>query len=113
MPEARIILSQATAYLATAPKSNAAILAIDEAMEDVKQGRVLPVPDNLKDAHYRGAERLGHTGYRYAHDFEGHFVDQEYAPTSKIYYRPSSEGYEETIRRRMEQWAARRGKERP
>jgi putative ATPase len=113
MPEARIVLSQATAYLATAPKSNAAILAIDEAMEDVKQGRVLPVPDHLKDAHYRGAERLGHTGYRYAHDFEGHFVDQEYAPTSKIYYRPSSEGYEETIRRRMEQWAARRGKERP
>jgi putative ATPase len=108
MPEARIILSQATTYLATAPKSNAAILAIDEAMKDVVEGRVLPVPLHLRDAHYGGAKELGHAGYQYAHDHPGHFVDQEYVPTSKVFYRPTDQGYEETIRRRMEAWESRR-----
>lgn len=108
MPEARILLAQATAYLATAPKSNAAIVAIDEAMEDVERQPLLPVPMHLRDAHYAGAERLGHTGYQYAHDGPGHFVDQDYAPTSKAYYRPSDQGYEDTIRRRMELWDSRR-----
>ena len=109
MPEARIILAQATTYLATAPKSNAAYLAIDKAMADVEQGRVLPVPRHLRSAAYKGAERLGHTGYQYAHDFEGHFVDQEYLPTSARYYEPVEAGYEGVIRKRLEEWAGRRG----
>ncbi|NLE67040.1 MAG: replication-associated recombination protein A [Lentisphaerae bacterium] len=108
MPEARIILSQATTYLATAPKSNASYLAIEKAYSDVKEGRVLPVPAHLRDTHYRGAEKLGHKGYRYAHDFDGHFVDQEYVPTDKVYYAPTDQGYEESLRRRLEAWRARR-----
>jgi putative ATPase len=105
MPEGRIILSQATTYLATAPKSNAAYVAITKALEDVENGRVLPVPKHLRSASYKGAERLGHTGYRYAHDFAGHYVAQEYMPTSAVYYEPTHEGYEETIGKRMAQWA--------
>ena len=108
MPEARLVLAQATTYLATAPKSNAACRAIDAALKDVEEGRVLPVPPALRGTGYRGAERLGHTGYKYAHDYEGHFVDQEYAPTSKVYYEPGAQGYEEVIRRRMDDWEARR-----
>lgn len=108
MPEARIVLSQATTYLATAPKSNAAIVAIDKAMGDVESGRVLPVPKHLRDAHYAGSKRLGHTGYQYAHEGEGHFVVQEYVPTSATYYEPTREGYEETISKRMAAWEARR-----
>ena len=110
MPEARILLSQATTYLATAPKSNAAYLAIDEALEDVKSGKVLPVPLHLRDGTYKGAKELGHTGYQYAHDHPGHFVPQEYAPTDKAYYRPTSNGYEEVIGRRMAGWDARRNR---
>jgi putative ATPase len=110
MPEARIILAHATTYLATAPKSNAAYLAIEKALADVKEGRVLPVPRHLRDANYRGAERLGHTGYRYAHDYEGHFVDQEYIPTSAVYYEPTQQGYEEVIAGRMERWKAAKKK---
>ncbi|MEI6563998.1 MAG: replication-associated recombination protein A [bacterium] len=106
MPEARIVLAQATTYLATAPKSNAAYLAIDKALADVENGRVLPVPKHLRSASYKGAEKLGHTGYQYAHDFEGHFVDQEYMPTSAVYYEPGTAGYEDVIRKRMAQWAA-------
>ncbi len=108
MPEARLVLAQATTYLATAPKSNAACRAIDAALKDVEEGRVLPVPPALRGTGYRGAERLGHTGYKYAHDYEGHFVDQDYAPTSKVYYEPGAQGYEEVIRRRMDDWEARR-----
>jgi putative ATPase len=108
MPEARIVLSQATTYLATAPKSNAAVVAIDKAMGDVESGRVLPVPAHLKDAHYAGAKRLGHTGYQYAHEGDGHFVVQEYLPTSAVYYEPTHEGYEDTIARRLAAWDERR-----
>lgn len=108
MPEARIILAQATTYLATAPKSNASYLAIDKAMADVENGRVLPVPRHLRSASYKGAERLGHTGYQYAHDFDGHFVDQEYIPTSAVYYEPVEAGYEDVIRKRMTHWASKR-----
>ncbi len=104
MPEARIILAQATTYLATAPKSNAAYLAIDKALADVKEGRTLPVPKPLRGTGYRGAERLGHTGYQYAHDFAGHYVPQEYAPTDAVYYEPTSDGYEATIAARMAGW---------
>lgn len=114
LPEARITLAQVTAYLATAPKSNAAIVAIDKALADVKAGRVLEVPRPLRDAHYPGAEKLGHKGYQYAHDFPGHFVDQDYAPTTTRYYEPSDQGYETTIAARMAHWqglrqAARKG----
>jgi len=76
-PEARIPLAEAALYIATANKSNSTILAIDSALEDVKSGRTLPVPEHLRDAHYQGAKRLGHgKGYKYAHDFAEHFVAQ-------------------------------------
>lgn len=108
MPEARIILAQATTYLASAPKSNAAYMAVDTAMQDVKEGRTLPVPKHLRSTAYPGAKELGHEGYKYAHDFEGHVVDQEYVPTSKRYYQPTDQGYEETIRKRLDYWRKRR-----
>lgn len=105
MPEARIALAQATTYLATAPKSNAAFMGLEAAMADVKDGRTLPVPRALRSTgSKRAAKEFGHQGYQYAHDFEGHFVDQEYVPTDKIYYKPSAEGYEEVIRKRIEHW---------
>ena len=113
MPEARIVLAQATTYLACAPKSNAAYLGVDEALKDVKEGRVLPVPRHLRDASHKGAAKaFGHTGYQYAHDFEGHVVDQEYAPTTKVYYRPTAQGYESRIRERLAHWAEIRRKQR-
>ena len=104
MPEARIVLAQATTYLATAPKSNASYLAVDEALKDVKEGRTLPVPKPLRDGGPVGRKQLGYTGYKYAHQYEGHFVDQDYAPTSKIYYQPTGQGYEETISKRINHW---------
>jgi putative ATPase len=104
------VLAQATTYLATAPKSNASYLAVSKAMEDVEQGRVLPVPMHLRGTGYKGAERLGHKGYQYAHDFEGHFVVQDYAPTTARYYEPTKEGYEDTIGKRMAHWAELRRK---
>ncbi len=104
MPEARIILAQVTTYLACAPKSNAAYLAVEKALADVRNGRVLPVPKALRGAGYRGAQKLGHTGYQYAHDFKDHFVAQEYLPTSAVYYEPTNQGYEDTLRLRLAQW---------
>ena len=109
MPEARITLSQATTYLACAPKSNAAYLAIDDAMADVENGRTLPVPKHLQSG---PKPDKGNTKYQYAHDHEGHFVDQEYVPTEKIYYKPTTQGYEETIRKRVEHWDQLRKKNR-
>lgn len=103
MPECRIILAQAVTYLATAPKSNAAYSAIDAAMEDIRQQRVLPVPVHLKDSHYSGAKRLGHgKGYQYAHSGEGGWVDQDYLGVEKHYYEPTDRGYEQIIRQRLE-----------
>src|SRR5579859_755079 len=116
-PEARIPLAEATVYIATAHKSNSAYLAIDAALEDVKSGRTLPVPEHLRDAHYQGAERLGHgKGYAYAHDHPGHFVAQDYLGTDRIYYQPTEQGVEKKIKERVEKWraelaAARRKKE--
>ncbi len=105
MPEARIILAQATTFLACAPKSNASYMGIEEATRDIKEGRTLPVPRHLRDASSkRAAKTFGHEGYKYAHDFEGHVVNQEYVPTSKVYYHPTDQGYEERIRKRLEQW---------
>ena len=111
MPEARIILAQATTYLACAPKSNAAYMGLEEAMGDIKEGRTLPVPRALRSTgSKRAAKAFGHKGYKYAHDHESHFVDQEYVPTSKIYYKPTEQGYEETIRKRIEYWNSLREK---
>lgn len=97
MPEARIILSQVTTYLATAPKSNAAYRAVNQALADVKAGVQLTVPPHLRGTGYRGAEKLGHgVGYKYPHDYEGHFVEQNYFPVGmerKTYY---TEGTDET-----------------
>jgi putative ATPase len=104
MPEAQLTLSQTTAYLASAPKSNSATTAIAEASSDITSGKVLPVPKHLRDGHYAGAKKLGHTGYQYAHDGEHHFVDQEYAPTDKQYYQPGQQGYEVTINQRLDFW---------
>ncbi|MFC1467448.1 replication-associated recombination protein A [Verrucomicrobiota bacterium] len=104
MPEARITLSQATTYLASAPKSNAAYLAINEALSDIRKGRVQPVPKHLRDSHYKGAKDLGHVGYQYAHDGEGHFVAQDYLTIPKTYYKPNNQGYEETISKRLAYW---------
>src|SRR5205823_335795 len=78
-PEAQIPLAEATIYIATAHKSNSAVMAIGAALEDVKSGRTLAVPEHLRDAHYKGAKRLGHgEGYNYAHDNPDHFVAQDY-----------------------------------
>ncbi len=103
MPEARIPLAQAVVYIASCPKSNASYLAIESAMEDVKNGRTLEVPGHLKDSHYPGAERLGHgKGYKYSHNYKGHFIKQDYLPRKKIYYKPTNNGYEKTIKERLD-----------
>lgn len=105
MPEAQIPLAQATIYIATAPKSNSAIAAIGAAMDDVKKGRTMEVPDALKDAHYKGAKKLGRgKGYKYSHDYDGHHVAQDFTPEKRAYYEPSDQGYEVEIRKRLEKW---------
>jgi len=109
MPEAKIPLAQAVTYVACAPKSNAAYLAIEKAMADVKEGRTLPVPKPLRDANYRGAARLGHgKGYKYAHSYEGHWVDQDYIPCDRVYYEPTDQGHEKDIKERLERWRSQR-----
>ena len=109
MPEARIPLAQAVTYIATCPKSNAAYLAIDKAMQDVREGRTLEVPADLRDAHYPGAKRLGHgEGYQYAHEGEGHFVEQDYIPEERTYYEPTDQGYEKQIKERLDEWKKRK-----
>jgi len=113
MPEARITLSQATTYLATAPKSNAAYRAVDAALKDVKEGRVLPVPEHLKNVKLRRADDdEAPQEYVYPHDYVDHLVNQEYVPTSAVYYQPSTQGYEDTIGKRMAQWKSLLKKER-
>ncbi len=105
MPEAQIILAQAAAYVACAPKSNASCVAISEAVETVRQTGNLPIPTHLQDAHYKGAAKLGHgTGYQYAHDYPNHYVKQQYLPyelNGKEFYRPTDNGYELKIKEHM------------
>lgn len=105
LPEARIILSQAVLYVATAPKSNAACMAIDKAGEAVRTQRTMPVPAHLQDGHYKGAAKLGHgAGYQYAHDFPKHYVEQQYLPDGmegSVFYEPSDNGYERRIKEHM------------
>ena len=105
MPESRIILAEAAAYVACAPKSNASYLAVDEAIAEVEQSGNLPIPAHLQDAHYKGASKLGHgIGYLYAHDFENHYVKQQYLPyelNGKEFYRPTDNGYEKKVKEHM------------
>jgi putative ATPase len=106
-PEARIPLAEATIYIATANKSNSAICAIDAALEDVRSGRTLAVPEHLRDGHYSGAKKLGHgVGYEYAYDGKDHFVAQDYLGAGKIYYEPTEQGVEKKIKERVEKWRA-------
>ncbi|MBI4597140.1 MAG: replication-associated recombination protein A [Candidatus Omnitrophica bacterium] len=103
MPEGRIPLAEATVYVACAPKSNAAYLGIEKAMGDVKEGRTLEVPTRLKDASYKSAKKLGRgVGYKYAHDYKDHYVEQEYVPTKTVYYDPTDQGFEQTVKTRLE-----------
>ena len=106
MPESQIILSQAAAYVATAPKSNAAYMGIAKAMKTVADTRTMPVPAHLQDRHYKGAEKLGHgLGYKYAHDYPNHYVTQQCLPDGMEgmrFYEPSENGYEKKIREHME-----------
>ena len=106
LPEGRIILSQAASYVASAPKSNACVMAIDKAQEMVKRENTGQVPPHLRDAHYGGAKELGHgIGYKYAHDYPENYVKQQYLPDAirdERFYIPTDNGYEKQIRMRLE-----------
>ncbi|HEX2949304.1 MAG TPA: replication-associated recombination protein A [Armatimonadota bacterium] len=108
LPEARINLAQAVTYIACAPKSNAAVMAIDSALADVRKGKLAPVPQHLRDTSYPGAKKLGNgEGYQYPHNYPGHHVQQEYLPDgtkSQRYYQPTDQGYEKKIRERLKYW---------
>ena len=108
MPEARITLAQATTYLATAPKSNRAYMALEEAASDLRKGRVLEVPEHLRNVHVRAVGKDKAPDYVYPHDFAGNFAVQDYLPTSNVYYRPTHNGYEDMIAKRMAYWEAQR-----
>ncbi|MDD5246189.1 MAG: replication-associated recombination protein A [Candidatus Omnitrophica bacterium] len=102
MPEARIPLAQACIYVSCAPKSNASYLAIDRATQDIASEKVQEVPDHLKDAHLDG-DALGHgKDYKYAHDYPGHYVKQEYTRKKVKYYEPADIGHEAKIKQRLE-----------
>jgi len=104
LPEARIPLAQAAVYIATAPKSNAAYLGINAAMKDVEENPTLEVPKHLQNAVYAGEKSMGKgQGYKYAHDYEGGHVQQDYLPVNKKYYEPKEIGFEKKIRQRMEE----------
>jgi putative ATPase len=106
MPEAQIILSQAVSYVATAPKSNSAVNAISAAMETVRTKKSSPVPAHLQDAHYKSSAKLGHgIGYKYAHNYPNHYVEQQYLPddlVGTVFYEPSDQGYERQIQEHMD-----------
>lgn len=108
MPEARIILSQAATYVACAPKSNAAYLAIDAALKDVREQKTVEVPTHLRDTHYKGAVRLGRgKGYQYSHDYEEAYVTQDFGVPRGTYYKPSDRGKEAEFRERLARFDAR------
>lgn len=101
MPEAQIILAHAAIYVACAPKSNSVVNAIFDAADAVKNEDTGQVPVHLRDAHYGGAAKLGHTGYKYAHDYPNHYVKQQYLPdemVGRVFYEPSDNGYEKNIK---------------
>jgi len=104
LPECQLALAQAVTYLACAPKSNAATLGISEARDDVRQGRLVPVPVHLRDRHYGGAKRLGHgEGYQYAHDAPDGIAAQDYLGVEREYYRPVDRGFERELATRLEE----------
>jgi putative ATPase len=117
LPEAQLTLSQAVCYLACAPKSNSATTAIGRAAEEIRSNGPKPVPAHLRDSHYPGGKRLGHgAGYRYPHDFPGHYVCQEYLPEGvggRPYYVPSEQGAEAATARRMAARSEQTAEERP
>ena len=106
LPEARIILAQAVTYVAGAPKSNAAYMAVNQALEAVRKRKNGMVPNHLRDASYKGASKLGRgIGYRYAHDYPGHYVKQQYHPDElmgTVFYEPTENGYEKNIRKYLD-----------
>lgn len=103
LPEAVTPLAQAALYVASSPKSNASYVGISRAMEDIEKNGALEVPIHLRNSHYKGAERLGHgKGYRYPHDYPGHYVRQAYLPIKKTYYEPTDLGYEKRIKEYLE-----------
>jgi putative ATPase len=107
LPEAQLILAHATVYVATAPKSNRCTVAIGKASAEVREGRTLAVPKHLRDAHYRGARKLGHgKGYKYSHDYDGGYVPQAYLPEGRIYYEPTENGLEKRVKERLNHWRA-------
>ncbi len=102
MPECRIPLAQATVYVACAPKSNAAYMGIEKATEAIRAGTTQEVPTHLKDSHYPGAEKLGHgEGYKYAHSFPEHYVEQAYMAQKIRFYEPTEQGFEKQIKERL------------
>src|SRR3954468_7559286 len=108
LPECHLTLAQAVTYLACAPKSNASYLAIGEARQDVREGRLLPVPRHLQDSHYGGAKRLSHgEGYEYAHVAPDAIAAQDYLGVDRTYYRPTDRGYEKELAERLEHIRAR------
>ena len=108
MPEGRIVLAQAATYLASAPKSNASYLAVEAALEDARSKPNLPVPLHIRNAPTSLMKDLGYSaGYKYGHDFEGHFTAQQYLPDelkNKVYYRPTEEGAERSLKERLMAW---------
>lgn len=108
LPEAQIPMTQAAIYIATAPKSNAVVNAIGQVQKDLKERPQGPVPVHLRDTHYKGAAKLGHgRGYKYPHDYPGNYVPQTYIPEGAVsgpYYRPTDNGYEAELRKRMAAW---------
>ena len=103
LPECQLPLAQAVTYIASAPKSNASTIAIMEARQDVREGRTLAVPKELRDSHYQGAKEFGHgEGYQYSHDSATGYIEQTFLPEARNYYRPVDRGHEAVIR----QWLA-------
>ena len=115
MPESQIILAQAVAYVACAPKSNSAVCAIGDAMEVVEHTKTPPIPGHLLDAHYKGSAKLGHgEGYLYAHDFPNHYVVQQYLPDAlagRRFYHPGDLGAEKALKEYMEKIRREAGEE--
>lgn len=108
MPEARIVLAHAATYVACAPKSNAAYMAIDAALKDVRERKTIEAPAHLRDTHYPGAQRLGRgEGYLYSHDFEEGYVTQDYGVARGTYYHPTEHGKEAEFKERLERFDAR------
>ena len=111
LPEARIPLAQAAVYIACAPKSNAAYLGIDKALDAVKTRRVQEVPPHLKDAHYPGAKKLDRgKDYKYAHNYKDHYVEQDYMTIQETFYEPTEIGFEKEIKERLKSIKEGRGK---